>query len=130
MDRDQHARKMAKKLLNINDPDYYKFETHILFDDAFDLDDNGHSVPNRFVQQLISCVSIAAVYVHGVEMIVGDPIRVPTPYGGRLVWIMPGNNKIIVHMKDKDKIRHRKRWSQVCVKSNKKKSYFCFNLTN
>jgi len=51
--------------------------------------------------------------VHGVEMSVGDPIRVPTPYGGRLVWIMPGNNKIIVHMKDRDKIRHRKRWSQV-----------------
>jgi chitin synthase len=46
-------------------------------------------------------------------MSVGDPIRVPTPYGGRLVWIMPGNNKIIVHMKDRDKIRHRKRWSQV-----------------
>jgi chitin synthase len=113
MDRDQHARKMAKKLLNINDPDYYKFETHILFDDAFDLDDNGQSIPNRFVQQLITCVNIAAVYVHGVEMHVGDPIRVPTPYGGRLVWIMPGNNKIIVHMKDKDKIRHRKRWSQV-----------------
>ena len=46
-------------------------------------------------------------------MTVGDPIKVPTPYGGRLVWIMPGNNKIIVHLKDKDKIRHRKRWSQV-----------------
>ena len=46
-------------------------------------------------------------------MTVGDPVKVPTPYGGRLVWIMPGNNKIIVHMKDKDKIRHRKRWSQV-----------------
>ncbi len=113
MDRDQHARKMAKKLLNINDPDYYKFETHILFDDAFEYDDNGNSIPNRFVQQLITCVNIAAVYVHGVEMHVGDPVRVPTPYGGRLVWIMPGNNKIIVHMKDKDKIRHRKRWSQV-----------------
>ena len=46
-------------------------------------------------------------------MSVGDPIKVPTPYGGRLVWIMPGNNKIIVHLKDRDKIRHRKRWSQV-----------------
>ncbi len=113
MDRDQHARKMAKKLLNITDPDYYKFETHILFDDAFESDDDGNRIPNRFVQQLLSAVNIAAVYVHGVEMTVGDPIRVPTPYGGRLVWIMPGNNKIIVHMKDRDKIRHRKRWSQV-----------------
>ena len=113
MDRDQHARKMAKKLLNITDPDYYKFETHILFDDAFESDDDGNRVPNRFVQTLLSVVNIAAVYVHGGEMSVGDPIRVPTPYGGRLVWIMPGNNKIIVHLKDRDKIRHRKRWSQV-----------------
>jgi len=61
MDRDQHARKMAKKLLNIHDPDYYKFETHILFDDAFEEDEDGNSVPNRFVQQLVSVVNIAAV---------------------------------------------------------------------
>jgi chitin synthase len=113
MDRDQHARKMAKKLLQINDPDYYKFETHILFDDAFECDDDDNRIPNQFVRQLVSVVNVAAVYVHGVEMSVGDPIKVPTPYGGRLVWIMPGNNKIIVHLKDRDKIRHRKRWSQV-----------------
>jgi chitin synthase len=61
MDRDQHARKMAKKLLNIHDPDYYKFESHILFDDAYEQDDEGNSVPNRFVQQLVSIVNIAAV---------------------------------------------------------------------
>lgn len=61
MDRDQHARKMAKKLLNINDPDYYRFETHILFDDAFDDDDDGNRIPNRFVQQFVSVVNIAAV---------------------------------------------------------------------
>ena len=91
MDRDQHARKMAKKLLNITDPDYYKFETHILFDDAFESDEDGNRVPNRFVQTLLSVVNIAAVYVHGGEMSVGDPIRAPTPYGGRLVWIMPGS---------------------------------------
>ena len=61
MDRDQHARKMAKKLLNITDPDYYRFETHILFDDAFESDDNDNRVPNRFVNQLVSVVNIAAV---------------------------------------------------------------------
>jgi chitin synthase len=113
MDRDQHARKMAQKLLHITDPDYYKFEAHILFDDAFECDDNDAHVPNQFVHHFVSSINVAAAYVHGVEMTVGDPVKVPTPYGGRLVWIMPGNNKIIVHMKDKDKIRHRKRWSQV-----------------
>ena len=39
--------------------------------------------------------------------------KILTPYGGRLVFTMPGENKLIVHLKDKEKIRHRKRWSQV-----------------
>jgi hypothetical protein len=52
-------------------------------------------------------------YVHGVEKIVEDPIKIPTPYGGRLVWLLPGKNRLIVHMKDKNYIRHKKRWSQV-----------------
>ena len=52
-------------------------------------------------------------YVHGVEKVVDDPIKVPTPYGGRLVWLLPGKNRLIVHMKDKNQIRHKKRWSQV-----------------
>lgn len=46
-------------------------------------------------------------------MKIPPPIKVPTPYGGRLIWRMPGGNKIIAHLKDKAKIRHRKRWSQV-----------------
>ncbi|UYV62604.1 chs1 [Cordylochernes scorpioides] len=41
------------------------------------------------------------------------PKKTPTPYGGRLVWRMPGNNLLIAHLKDKVRIRHRKRWSQV-----------------
>ena len=36
-----------------------------------------------------------------------------TPYGGRLEWVMPGGNKVIAHLKDKQKARHKKRWSQV-----------------
>ena len=40
-----------------------------------------------------------------------------TPYGGRLVWTLPGETKIICHLKDKDKIRHKKRWSQ-CMYMN------------
>ena len=36
-----------------------------------------------------------------------------TPYGGRLVWILPGKTKMTVHLKDKIKIRNKKRWSQV-----------------
>lgn len=41
------------------------------------------------------------------------PDKVVTPYGGRLNYTLPGENKLVVHLKDKDKIRHKKRWSQV-----------------
>lgn len=41
------------------------------------------------------------------------PKKYVTPYGGRLEWELPGENKLVVHLKDKDKIRHKKRWSQV-----------------
>jgi chitin synthase len=41
------------------------------------------------------------------------PFKIPTPYGGRLTWILPGGNLLIAHLKDKMKIRHKKRWSQV-----------------
>ena len=39
-----------------------------------------------------------------------------TPYGGRLEWTLPGNTKMTVHLKDKSKIRIKKRWSLVmCI---------------
>lgn len=43
------------------------------------------------------------------------PDKIATPYGGRLIWTLPGENKLVVHLKDKDKIRHKKRWSQVYI---------------
>ena len=46
-------------------------------------------------------------------MRIAKPKKIPTPYGGRLIWKLPGGNVIIAHLKDKAKIRHRKRWSQV-----------------
>lgn len=41
------------------------------------------------------------------------PTVTVTPYGGRLEWILPGETKMAVHLKDKTKIRIKKRWSQV-----------------
>ncbi|CAF1323989.1 unnamed protein product [Adineta steineri] len=113
LDSDQHARRTVQKNLRILDPDYYRFETHVLFDDAFEDDENGNRVPNRYVKQLVAAVNVSGAYVHGVEKVVEDPIKIPTPYGGRLVWLLPGKNRLIVHMKDKYLIRHKKRWSQV-----------------
>lgn len=44
---------------------------------------------------------------------VPDQKIIKTPYGGRLVVTMPQGNIIVVHFKDKDFVRHKKRWSQV-----------------
>ena len=51
--------------------------------------------------------------VHECPMKIAAPFKVPAPYGGRLTWILPGGNLLIAHLKDKMKIRHKKRWSQV-----------------
>ncbi|KAK3098226.1 hypothetical protein FSP39_017389 [Pinctada imbricata] len=42
-----------------------------------------------------------------------QPNKTSTPYGGRLSWTMPGGTNMVFHLKDKTKIRNRKRWSQV-----------------
>lgn len=36
-----------------------------------------------------------------------------TPYGARFEWSLLTDQKLVVHLKDKTKIRNRKRWSQV-----------------
>lgn len=115
MDFDQASRRLAQKYLEVVDPDYYEFETHIFFDDAFELsEDNGEEfVVNKFVRDLMGTMDIAASEVHGIDCYIRPPVKFPTPYGGRLVWTLPGKTQIIVHLKNKDKIRHKKRWSQV-----------------
>lgn len=115
MDEDQSARRNAQKYLLVIDPDYYEFEVHIFFDDAFELSDNDDEQMqvNRFVKQLVEAINIAASNVHQCHIELKPPKKYPTPYGGRLEWLMPGHNKLIAHLKDKIKIRHRKRWSQV-----------------
>jgi chitin synthase len=56
----------------------------------------------------------AASNVHETPITLNRPLVVPTPYGGKLEWTLPGHNKLVAHLKDKILIRHRKRWSQVC----------------
>lgn len=114
-DYDQCARRNLQLGLGVKDPDYYEFEAHIFFDDAFESrqDSNGIYKVNSYVKQLITSVETAARSVPGISKTIDPPIRTNTPYGGRLEWRLPGENKLIAHLKDKTKIRHRKRWSQV-----------------
>lgn len=88
---------------------------HILFDDAYvrtyEEDPDPHV--NSYVLDLVESVSVAASEVHATNVKVEPPTITPTPYGGRLEWILPGKTKMIAHLKDSAKIRKKKRWSQV-----------------
>jgi hypothetical protein len=88
---------------------------HIFFDDAFEISEENDEevVVNMFVKDLMVTIDKAASDVHSTEYQMKPPKKFPTPYGGRLVWTLPGKTKMIAHLKDKDKIRHKKRWSQV-----------------
>jgi chitin synthase len=98
---------------------------HIFFDNAYDpapeVGPNATKV-NRFVRDLVNTIDVAASLVHETEVNLRAPKKLPTPYGGQLVWTLPGKTKLIVHLKDKDKIRIKKRWSQVT-------NYFILILT-
>ncbi|CAG9760021.1 unnamed protein product [Ceutorhynchus assimilis] len=115
MDEDQAAHRIVKQYLQYPDEGYYDWETHIFFDDAFlrkSADDND-PILNSYVQDLIATMSKAASEVHKTTVRMRPPVIYPTPYGGRLVWTLPGKTLLIAHLKDKAKIRAKKRWSQV-----------------
>lgn len=84
-------------------------------DDAFEISDHSDddSQVNRFVKLLVDTIDEAASEVHQTNIRIRPPKKYPAPYGGRLTWVLPGKTKMICHLKDKAKIRHRKRWSQV-----------------
>ncbi|CAB3404677.1 unnamed protein product [Caenorhabditis bovis] len=113
MDEDQCARRNAQKYLKVIDPDYYEFEAHIFFDDAFEINEYGEPEINKFARQIVNVIDQAASAVHQTQIRLKAPKKAKTPYGGRLTYIMPGKNKLFIHLKDMHKIRHRKRWSQV-----------------
>ena len=60
VDMDYSARRLAQKYMYIVDPDFYEWETHILFDDAFKLGQNeeNEQIVNDFVKVtfLINCL--------------------------------------------------------------------------
>ncbi|KAL8601460.1 hypothetical protein ACOMHN_000402 [Nucella lapillus] len=114
LDADQSARRIAIKAYEAAS-DYYEFQAHIFFDDAFEPHDVQEPAPsvNEYVKMLVDFVPEATDIEHDAEMNVPPPSLIPTPYGGRLVWQLPGGNSLVAHLKDKVLIRHRKRWSQV-----------------
>lgn len=121
LDEDQSARRLAMKYIPNNteevDSEFYDLESHIFFDDAFiekEQCDNPDGTPiNSYVKCLVNSIEDAAREVYQVRMKIYPPTRYVTPYGGRLEWTLPGRTKMVAHLKHKDKIRRKKRWSQV-----------------
>lgn len=68
---------------------------------------------NSYVKDFVDTLEEAASHVHETVVVLAPPKKYPTPYGGRLEWTLPGGTKLYVHLKNKNKIRHKKRWSQV-----------------
>lgn len=115
------------------DTNYSELETHIFFDDGFESvygeGDTGKLVINPFVKQLVNLIKngVTSAYKDWPGLSVNTTNNMySTPYGGRLVWTLPGKTKLTIHLKDKCRIRQTKRWSQVYYE----KSQTCdFSLT-
>ena len=103
IDSDYHRREMARKHLKVVDKDYYNWETHILFDDCMTVsdkkEDNEEKIVNMWVKQLVRLIDDAASRHYGKPVKIKACKKYPTPYGGRLVWTLPGKTQIICHLK-------------------------------
>ncbi|XP_039984615.1 chitin synthase 1 [Xiphias gladius] len=92
--------------------DCFDFECHIYVDDAFMTEkDTGKRLVNSYVNDLIHVV--IEVYRVFTNKEPDDVSIIETPYGGRLMFIMPEANMLYIHLKDKSLIRNKKRWSQI-----------------
>ncbi|XP_071149954.1 chitin synthase chs-2-like [Mytilus edulis] len=116
LDANQFRNKIKDDLLMDEDAkEDYDLEAQVFFDDAFIPLKDGEKYPevNSYVKTFIDCIYVAGREVHGDEVKVDDGTMYRTPYGARIEWALPGENKMVAHLKDKTKIRHKKRWSQV-----------------
>ncbi|XP_063435710.1 chitin synthase chs-2-like [Mytilus trossulus] len=48
-----------------------------------------------------------------IQWVTNKSTKITTPYGEQLKWTMPCKTEMTIHLKDKEKIRHKKRWSQI-----------------
>ncbi|KAL6100196.1 uncharacterized protein ACO6RY_01857 [Pungitius sinensis] len=97
------------------------FEGHIYFDDAFtDVAGSREAHVNQYAEMLVKIIrEVYSIFLNVDNDLFTKQQQMPdqkimtTPYGGRLVVTMPHGNTLTVHYKDKKRIRHKKRWSQV-----------------
>ncbi|ROJ42680.1 Chitin synthase C [Anabarilius grahami] len=96
--------------------DVFDFECHIYVDDAFMIEkDEENGTETRLVNSYVSDLVNVVMEVYRVftNKEPDEVSIIETPYGGRLVFVMPEGNMLYVHLKDKALIRNKKRWSQI-----------------
>lgn len=79
-----------------------KFESHVFFDGGC----NGEEL-SRFAVQLMSLVPDA------LKVKINKGVKIQTPYGYRFHWDIEQCMPFVIHFKDNQKIKNKKRWSQV-----------------
>ncbi|XP_046355616.2 chitin synthase chs-1-like [Haliotis rufescens] len=103
----------AREAFGMESKDHYKFDANIFFDNAFCGKGPKRTI-NMYVRRLAMAMQQACREVLSeVDITLESPKKVKTPYGGKLEFTLPNDNKLIVHLKDSKKIRRKKRWSQV-----------------
>ncbi|XP_059927802.1 chitin synthase 1 [Gadus macrocephalus] len=92
--------------------DVFDFEAHVFMDDSFYTEKaTGKRLVNEYVDILTQVViEVYRVFTHKEP---DDVTIIETPYGGRLEFVMPEGNMLFFHLKDKERIRNKKRWSQI-----------------
>ncbi|MBN3320799.1 CHS1 synthase, partial [Atractosteus spatula] len=90
--------------------DNFEFECHIFVDDSFQKDKETKFV-NTYVNDLMHVIiEVFRVFTNKEP---DDVSIIETPYGGRLMFVLPEGNMLYIHLKDKELIRNKKRWSQI-----------------
>ncbi|XP_051580950.1 chitin synthase chs-1-like [Myxocyprinus asiaticus] len=96
-----------------------EFEFHIYFDDAFKGGSKERHA-NEYAEILVEVIKeVYTIFSAEDQCIFNQKTSCPslkiikTPYGGRLEYTLPKGNVLLVHLKDKALIRHKKRWSQI-----------------
>ncbi|CAD5114651.1 DgyrCDS3701 [Dimorphilus gyrociliatus] len=120
LSRDCYRKRTVSQKANYLKSEYFNFSAHIFFDDCMTLKEDkkrkgNFFVVNEYVRRLQEVISetLSLFETNKTDEVINQsPRKYRTPYGGRLVWVLPGNIELVVHLKDKHKIRHKKRWSQ------------------
>ncbi|KAI8511729.1 hypothetical protein Bbelb_108290, partial [Branchiostoma belcheri] len=80
----------------------WRYESHIFLDGGV-----RGLVLNEFALLLVSLLD------EKLDITPADARKMETPYGVQLWWKLPGGMPFYIHMKDPEKVKQKKRWSQV-----------------